>query len=271
MLRQNFHTHTRFSDGHDTPREMIEAALALGFHSLGFSEHSPSPLASIYAVSAGVVQHCLTELRSLAAAYRGEIAIWAGIELDSETPMEYGDWDFIIASVHEMVRHAQWGSIDGGEAGQRDLVERLFHGSWTDFGKAYYERLTEHVMRNKADIVGHFDLPTKYGIFPEDDPICRDAAVEAIREIVKHCPLFELNTGAIARGLRDVPYPSAFLLSEIKAAGGSVIVNSDCHYKEKLTCWFDEAEDFLRGLGFVRHDNERLNEKITGVTIWRAE
>ncbi len=271
MQKQNFHTHTRFSDGHDTPREMIDAALALGFHSLGFSEHSPSPLASHYAMSVEGAKRSYTELRALAAAYRGSMNVWVGVELDSETPMEFEDWDFVISSVHEMVRHAEWGSVDGGEEHQRELVERLFHGSWTDFGKAYYERLTEHVMRNKTDIVGHLDLVTKYGIFPEDDPVCRDAAVEAVREIVKHCSLFELNTGAIARGLRSVPYPSAFLLDEIKKAGGSIIVNSDCHYKEKLTCWFDEAEKFLKNRGFVRHDGERLNDRITGITIWRAE
>jgi histidinol-phosphatase (PHP family) len=90
-----------------------------------------------------------------------------------------------------------------------------------------------------------------------------------VREIVKHCRVFELNTGAIARGLRTVPYPAGFLLDEIRAAGGWILVNSDCHYRARLTCWFDEAETFLAAHGFERHDNQRLNDRIGGVTLWK--
>ena len=86
---------------------------------------------------------------------------------------------------------------------------------------------------------------------------------------MKHCKVFELNTGAIARGLRTVPYPAAFLLDEIKAQGGAMIVNSDCHYRAKLTCWFDEAEEYLAAHGFRRFDNQRLNDRIDGVTLWK--
>ena len=38
--RSNAHTHTAFSDGRDTPRQQVERALALGFRSLGFSDHA---------------------------------------------------------------------------------------------------------------------------------------------------------------------------------------------------------------------------------------
>ena len=38
--RQNLHTHTTFCDGKDTPEELIEAAIAKGFDSIGFSGHS---------------------------------------------------------------------------------------------------------------------------------------------------------------------------------------------------------------------------------------
>ena len=38
MQRCNFHTHTKYSDGTDTPQEMIEAAIGFGFKALGFSE-----------------------------------------------------------------------------------------------------------------------------------------------------------------------------------------------------------------------------------------
>ena len=40
MKYSNIHTHTTFSDGKNTPEEMIERAKELGFVSLGFSDHS---------------------------------------------------------------------------------------------------------------------------------------------------------------------------------------------------------------------------------------
>ncbi|HIZ55853.1 MAG TPA: hypothetical protein H9671_06570, partial [Firmicutes bacterium] len=39
----NLHTHSCFSDGRDTPEEIVREALRKGFISLGFSDHSPTP------------------------------------------------------------------------------------------------------------------------------------------------------------------------------------------------------------------------------------
>ena len=37
---QNLHTHSTYCDGKDTPEEIINAALDMGFDSVGFSSHS---------------------------------------------------------------------------------------------------------------------------------------------------------------------------------------------------------------------------------------
>ena len=37
--RSSIHTHTTYADGRDMPEDMLQAALWLGFHTLGFSEH----------------------------------------------------------------------------------------------------------------------------------------------------------------------------------------------------------------------------------------
>ena len=269
MQRHNFHTHTRYSDGHDTPRQMIEEAVSRGFTALGFSEHSYAWFESYYSMSEKGTLANYRELRSLAAEYRGLIDVWVGVELDGESGIPRLDYDFIISSVHEMVRRGVSMPIDSGEDLQKKLVRDLFGRDFVEFAKVYFASLAEHVARNKTDIVGHIDLPTKYSLCPEDDPVYRDAAREAVREIVKWCPLFELNTGAIARGLRTVPYPAPFLLKEIKDAGGSLIVNSDCHYRAKLAFWFDEAEEYLAANGFEKAENQKLNDRISGVTIWR--
>ena len=40
MIYSNYHTHTRFCDGENSPEELIVRALELGMKELGFSIHS---------------------------------------------------------------------------------------------------------------------------------------------------------------------------------------------------------------------------------------
>ena len=53
--------------------------------------------------------------------------------------------------------------------------------------------------------------------------------------------IFEINTGAMAKGWKTAPYPAPWILKHIAAKGGSVIINSDCHKAEFLDFGFDEA------------------------------
>ena len=39
----NFHTHTVFSDGKNTPEEVVLGALEKGFRGIGFSDHGYTP------------------------------------------------------------------------------------------------------------------------------------------------------------------------------------------------------------------------------------
>ena len=74
-MKANFHTHTTFCDGRDTPEAMVRAALAKGFDALGFSSHSEmlrDPAAYV------------AEIRALAERYRGRIRILCGL---AETAM----------------------------------------------------------------------------------------------------------------------------------------------------------------------------------------
>lgn len=41
--------------------------------------------------------------------------------------------------------------------------------------------------------------------------------------------IFEINTGAIARGYRSTPYPAPFLLQEMQRMRLPLMLASDCH------------------------------------------
>ena len=77
-----------------------------------------------------------------------------------------------------------------------------------------------------------------------------DAAIEAAEKLAGKIPFFEVNTGAIARRYRKRPYPSGFLLKELKHLGFGVVISSDCHDRKMLDCEFEFTNDLLKKCGF---------------------
>ena len=268
MQKSNFHTHSIFSDGHNTPREMIEEALSHGFDALGFSDHSYTEAQADSCVTPGTELMRARELRALREEYADRIRIYDGIEFDWHSSLPDMVYDYMIGSVHEMYVGDTLVEIDNGRDNQQRSINDLYGGDTAGFAEDYYKNLTDHIRTNRPDFVGHFDLPTKYSLIDEDDSRYVDAALTAARECVKYCPTFEMNTGAIARKLRTVPYPASFIVDEIKKCGGRFIITSDCHYRERMTIGFDVAEELLAAHGFRKNPDGVLNDKVRGIEIW---
>jgi histidinol-phosphatase (PHP family) len=81
---------------------------------------------------------------------------------------------------------------------------------------------------------------------PEEDEKYQIIAADALKEILKYCPYVEMNTGAISRGWRKVPYLNAQLLDVMKQNGGEVVLGSDSHHRDNLTFYFDECVELLK-------------------------
>ena len=110
------------------------------------------------------------------------------------------------------------------------------------------------ISARRPDIVGHFDLLARYNgqgrFFDEDSPRYQGIAIEAVREAAKTGAIFEVNSGAMARGIQNRIYPARFLLREIRRLGGRVVLSSDAHRAEHLAFAFPEMEAMLREEGF---------------------
>ena len=51
MIREDFHVHTVFSDGKDTPEDMVLSAIERGMTAIGFSDHSTTPCDQSYCMA----------------------------------------------------------------------------------------------------------------------------------------------------------------------------------------------------------------------------
>ena len=250
MRFSNLHTHTVFSDGKGTVRENIESAIKKNMISLGFSDHSFTPCDTSYCMKLEDYSKYCSEVKRLAAEYKNEIPVFLGIEKDYYSEIDRSMFDYVIASVHYIVRGNDCYAIDHTAKDQQDCRDNVFGGNMMDFVKCYYEMVAEQASVCKPDVIGHFDVIDKFSITPEESDEYIRITEEALKETFKHCKRFEINTGAISRGWRKVPYPAYHLLETLKELGGEIVINSDSHHPDNLDFYFNEAAEIAKKAGF---------------------
>ncbi len=252
---QNLHTHTTWCDGKDRAEDLLLQAMNQGFDSVGFSAHSPMFYAPSHGMDEAKVPAYIAEIRALKEAYRGKIEVFCGIELDLYSKLDLDPYDYVIGSVHYLKIGDEYVGFDRNATTVKNVIDTYFGGDGLAYAKAYYRTLAELPSRGRIDVVGHFDLITKHAekesFFDPDSTDYRRYALEAMEALLPTIPLFEINTGAIARGYRTTPYPSTFLLKELRQRGGRVLISSDCHDARFLAQSFRESIALARACGFA--------------------
>lgn len=254
---QNLHTHSTFCDGKDTPEEMILTAIEMGFGSLGFSGHSYNPYSDYGGFSLEKEQLYKKEILRLKEKYAGKFPIYLGLEVEMYAQPDMTGYDYLIGSSHYFKFGEQYVGFDRSAAVCQKIITDWFDGDGMAFAKEYYRQLSTLPQYGKFDILGHFDLISKNiekaDLFDAEAPEYIHAAADALEALRPHIPIFEVNTGAIARGYRTTPYPSRTLLKIMKDMDFLPIISSDCHDASMLKCGFDLAKSLLKECGFREH------------------
>ena len=258
MLRmtQNLHTHCIYCDGKNTPREMVERAIALGFDTLGFSSHANTIFNDTCELGTRLDEY-RAEILRLKDEYSGRLTILLGTELDRYSAGCYtDDYDYKIASVHYGIKDGEKVCYDFSAEHSESLISRLFDGRGIDYARLYFETMADMPRHIDGDFVGHFDLLTKYEhqvprLFDTGAPEYRKMALEALYAVREKFEFFEVNTGTIGRGYKPTPYPAPFLLDGMRELKCKLLITSDCHNAAHLDCGFDIAVELIRAHGFT--------------------
>lgn len=250
MNYSNLHTHSTYSDGKHSPREIIEEAISKNMTAIGISDHSYTFFDENYCIAKEKNAEYIKELRALKAEYTGKINVLVGIELDGFSDgYNKSDFDYVIGSCHYLNFNGDYRSVDSSLDGVLIAIKELCGGNALEFARRYFNTYSEALNAMRPDILGHIDLVAKLGVINEDSPEYRKMALTALVDSLSHTNIIELNTGAISRGYRKIPYPAPFLLKEIKERGAKIILSSDSHSKDTLTFYFDESIALLRECG----------------------
>lgn len=252
MTKANFHTHTTYCDGKDTPEELVKEAIARGFSDLGFSAHSYTEMDKSFALNPQKAAAYRDEIHHLKEKYRDSIRIFCGIEQDYFSTQPTKPYDYVIGSVHYVLKNGRYIAVDESAETIKKAVEQDYGGDFDALAEDYFALVANVISKTNADIIGHFDLVSKYSEQNGygESPRFLLAAEKAVKALIPYNKPFEINTGAMARGVRSIPYPSPAILGMIHKYGGRIILSSDCHDRRFLDFAFDEARLLAEKLGF---------------------
>ncbi len=249
---ENYHTHTSFSDGANTVDEMVQEAIRLGMPILGFSDHSTNEWCMDFCMHDEAAYRAAVQAAK--QKYAEKIAVLCGIEQEWVSGKPQG-YDYVIGSVHLLKTPDGYRDVDYTAAIQRETADTYFGGDFYRYTKAYFETVATLNETVDPTVIGHFDLVAKFNerehLFDENDPRYLLPAFEAIHTLCeKKDTVFEINTGALPRGARRMPYPAPVFLQEIKKAGGKILFSSDSHTAKTLLFGGDAMKQAAKAAGF---------------------
>ena len=245
----DLHMHTVYCDGKNAPEEMVLSAIEKGLDTVGIATHSFTDIDTSYCIKEKDVPIFQKEINLLKIKYADKIRVLCGVEQDYFSNYPTGGFDYVIGSVHYFFVSGKYYDVDRGENYLVDLINNEFSGDFYAMAENYYQKVGDIVEKTGADIIGHFDLISKFNrggkIFDENDSRYIEIYQKALSKLLKYNKPFELNVGAIARGYKDYPYPNARMIDFIKKQGGKFVLSSDAHNKDNIAYEFSKRKTLL--------------------------
>jgi histidinol-phosphatase (PHP family) len=236
----DYHMHTplcRHAVGE--PVDYAAQALAVGLEEIGFSDHSPMAKDDFddWRMRIDQLDEYVEKVRKAQKDYP-QLTIRLSLEVDYLPGHEEWikdlaarhAWDYLIGSVHYVsdnwdvdnpYKLSQWKNRDPYEV-------------WS----VYFERLTMAAESGLFEIIGHPDLPKKFGHRPVQD--CTPLFEKFLLAAKKTGTAFELNTAGLRKDCREI-YPSRKFLEQAFAAQVPITFGADAHKPEEVGADFPAA------------------------------
>ncbi len=233
MILSDFHVHTKFCDGKNTPDEMIESAIEKGVEVLGLVTHCYTPFKLYGNLSESSIDDFVKGIAVLKEKYKDKIKILCGVEEDYHANTDLTKFDYSLGSSHYFYEKGKYYAIDDTKEELTLAINEGFDGDVYAMCEKYFEQVVSIAKKIDCLFVAHFDLITKFNkenpLFDENNERYKNAWKKAVLEIIKLGKAFEVNTGGISRGYKLTPYPSYEIAKFIKENGGKLILSSDAH------------------------------------------
>lgn len=252
--KRNFHTHTCYCDGKNTPDEMVEEAVKKHFSAIGFSGHAYTSFDTSYCMDDMALGKYLADLSRLQETYQDRIQILKGLEYDYYAEQSREGLDYTIGSVHYVEVNGAYYPVDESPECTKQIIAEC-GGDAMAYAELYFGTVADVVWKTGCDIIGHFDLIKKFNrngvvLVDEHHPRYVTAWKKAVAQLVPYGKPFEINTTPISWREDGEMYPSLEILKEIHRLGGKITISSDAHDRRYLDRGFPEAVQMAKKAGF---------------------
>jgi histidinol-phosphatase (PHP family) len=231
------------------PLDYARHAVEIGLTEIGFSDHSPMPSDNFddWRMFDRQLDEYVAKVR-LAQKEFPQLTIRLALEVDYLPGHEdwirslaaRHPWDYFIGSVHYI--SDSW-DIDN-PAKLSEWKKRDAYEVW----KIYFERLTMAAESKLFEIIGHADLPKKFGIRPAQD--CTLLYENFLDAAAKAGCAIELNTAGLRKECKEI-YPSRELLQIAFNKHVPITFGSDAHAPAEVGMNFTEAVTLARSVGYT--------------------
>jgi len=230
------------------PGEYAQHALAIGLPEIGFSDHAPMPQDDFdtWRMNADKLDAYVANVRRAQRDFP-QLTIRLALEVDYLPGYEDWirglaarfPWDYFIGSVHYV--------SDGWAIDDPQKLSEWKHRNADEVWAVYFERLTKAAESGFFEIIGHADLPKKFGHRPSGN--CTPLYEKFLNAAKKnHCAI-ELNTAGLRKGCREI-YPSREILQQAFQKDVPITFGSDAHAPGEVGMNFTEAVQLAREVGY---------------------
>jgi len=148
-------------------------------------------------------------------------------------------WDYLIGSVHYLP--GNW-VVDH----QDNLADWETRDIW-EIWSTYFDRLTRAAASGLFDVIGHPDLPKKFGYKPTRD--CTPLYEGFLAAAGQHACALDINTAGLRKTCAEI-YPSADFLRLAFDRGVPITFGSDAHAPQEVGMNFGEAVQLAWSVGY---------------------
>jgi len=231
--------------------EYVQAARKKGLKEICFTDHIPAPDGydadhrmeiTLFPSYRDTIIKLRRNSRNPAILFGIEADYYNGCEKFLKKWLVEQDFDLVLGSIH-YIRY--WGFDNPDERTVWDSVD--VPETWRE----YFDLLRKLADSRFYDVVGHLDIPKKFGYRP-DNSLLKDMVAPALDAISKAGMAIELNTSGLRKTVKEI-YPSLAILKMANERGIPICFGSDAHRPEEVGYAFDKALKLAKEAGYTQY------------------
>lgn len=261
MFRANYHTHSFFCDGHESPEMYVKKAIDLEMNILGISSHAPVSFTTDWNMDSSQLPDYLELLSSLKNKYKDQIQLLTSLEVDyipgttgpDHENIHSANLDYIIGSVHFVDAYPNDVpfSIDDSTEDFKKGIDEIFDGDVRNLVKRYFELQRKMLENEPPHILGHMDkirMHNRNHFFFNESA---DWYLKEVRDTMKLAAekgvVVEINTKYFEPA--GLSFPSSDHFKWMAKNHIPLTLNSDAHQPENLLSGFKDIIPRLKESG----------------------